>query len=52
MLLSTAMFGDAAVPVPSRVIDDVDVRDLDQRHVVPNMGDPAVRGVWFPRGFG
>ena len=31
------------------VISDVDVRTLDQDHVVPNMGPPSVQGVWFPR---
>jgi hypothetical protein len=30
------------------VVEDVDVRDLDQNHVVPNMGPPNFRGVWFP----
>lgn len=29
-------------------ISNVDVRSLDQSHVVPNMGPPNVRGVWFP----
>jgi hypothetical protein len=29
-------------------IRDVDVRTLDQKHVIPNMGPSAVRGVWFP----
>jgi len=28
---------------------DVDVRELDQRHVVPNMGPPSIFGVWYPR---
>jgi hypothetical protein len=28
----------------------VDMRDLDQNHVVPNMGNWFVRGVWYPRG--
>ena len=28
---------------------DVDVRQLDQRHVVPNMGPPDMLGVWYPR---
>jgi hypothetical protein len=31
------------------IIEDVDIRDLDQGHVVPNMGPPNFRGVWFPR---
>ena len=30
------------------IVEDVDVRDLDQGHVVPNMGPPNFRGVWFP----
>jgi hypothetical protein len=29
-------------------LSDVDVGQLDQKHVVPNMGSPAVRGIWFP----
>ena len=29
--------------------EDVDVRDLDQRHVVPNMGPATFPGVWYPR---
>jgi hypothetical protein len=35
--------------VAAGVIEDVDVRDLDQGHVVPNMAPPNWRGVWFPR---
>lgn len=31
------------------VIPDVDIRTLDQDHVIPNMGPPSVQGVWFPR---
>ncbi len=31
------------------VIEDVDIRDIDQNHVVPNMGPPNFRGVWYPR---
>jgi hypothetical protein len=31
------------------VTADVDVRTLDERRVVPHMGPPIVRGVWFPR---
>ena len=30
------------------IVEDVDVRDLDQGHVIPNMGPPNLRGVWFP----
>ena len=30
------------------IIEDIDVRELDQNHVIPNMGPPNYRGVWFP----
>ena len=32
------------------VVADVDIRLLDQAHVVPNMGLVVERGVWYPRG--
>lgn len=31
------------------VVPDVDVRTLDEGHVIPNMGPPAIRGVWYPK---
>lgn len=34
---------------PHEVVEDVDIRTLDQHHVVPNMGPPNFKGVWFPR---
>jgi hypothetical protein len=35
-------------PEPTLVIQDVDVSDLDEGHVLPNMLSPADRGIWFP----
>ena len=32
----------------AQVVEDVDVRDLDQKHVIPNMGPPSFKGVWYP----
>jgi hypothetical protein len=31
-----------------QVIADIDVSTLDEKHIRPNMGNPAVRGLWFP----
>ena len=31
-----------------KTIEGVDIRNLDQGHVVPNMNPPNFRGVWFP----
>lgn len=30
------------------VIEDIDIRLLDQGHVIPNMGVVTFKGVWFP----
>lgn len=36
------------LPPVRRVIKDVDVTTLDEGHVLPNIGDVSVRGVWYP----
>ena len=30
------------------VVTNIDIRNLDQNHVIPNMNPPNYRGVWFP----
>jgi hypothetical protein len=36
---------------PRRVTHVHDVTELDQDHVVPNMGNWLRRGVWYPLGY-
>jgi hypothetical protein len=38
-------------PLPSirNVIEEIDVSTLDPDHVLPNIGVPIWRGIWFPR---
>ena len=36
---------------PSHVIRIHDATELDQNHVVPNMGNWLKRGVWYPLGY-
>jgi hypothetical protein len=31
------------------IVENVDIRSLDQKHVIPNMGPPSFIGVWYPR---
>jgi hypothetical protein len=50
-LLRDTVFGGEALPPFDEVVEDVDVRALDQRHVIPNMEPPVWRGVWFPKGY-
>jgi hypothetical protein len=33
------------------VVDDVDIRSLDQDHIVPNIGPVNFRGIWYPNLF-
>ncbi|MDE1461026.1 hypothetical protein [Spartinivicinus poritis] len=49
-LLKSKVFKDI-VPPPKSVEEDVDVSTLDTGHVLPNMGNVTVRGIWFPLGY-
>jgi hypothetical protein len=52
-ILRHLVFQDDAETMPEVVelVPDVNVRDLDQGHVVPNMNPPNWRGIWFPKGY-
>jgi hypothetical protein len=47
LIRMVALRGDPVPPI-AQVVKDVDLRTLDEGHVLPNMGDSSVRGVWFP----
>jgi hypothetical protein len=40
---------EAPLPPINRIIADVDVSTLDEKHVLPNMNPPSWRGIWHPR---
>jgi hypothetical protein len=42
------VFEGVEMPGIENIIENVDVSKLDAKHVRPNMGSPAVRGVWYP----
>jgi hypothetical protein len=50
-LVRERVFEGADLPKLSRVDEDIDVSRLDAAHVRSNMGNPAVRGIWFPLGY-
>ena len=47
-LVRLQLFGGEPLPGQPEVLEYVDVRELDANHVLPNMGDPSIRGVWYP----
>jgi len=49
-LVRERVFASAPLPPIASVAEDVDVSGLDEDHVLPNMGNVMIRGVWFPRG--
>ena len=50
-LLKNKVFKDMGLPDIENVIQDVDVSTLDSGHVLPNIGNVSIRGVWFPLGY-
>lgn len=50
-LVRDRVFGGNALPPIGMCIEDVNVSNLDEGHVLPNMGSPSIRGVWFPLGY-
>ena len=49
-ILRRDVFGCELPPLRSEAAD-VDVSQLDEGHVLPNIWPPNWRGVWFPRGY-
>jgi hypothetical protein len=48
-ILKTSFFSEIEMPKIIKVIENVNINELDQTHVIPNMNPPIYRGVWFPR---
>ena len=51
-LLQDRVFGEHGVPRIVECIENIEQTALDQKHVLPNIGDAAIRGIWFPQGYG
>jgi hypothetical protein len=47
-LIEEKVFPIFGVREIAEVLENVDISTLDENHVRPNMGNPIVRGVWFP----
>lgn len=47
-ILNAKVFKYQGMPPIKKQIENVDIRDLDQGHVIPNMSVLTERGVWFP----
>jgi hypothetical protein len=50
-LLQHKVFRNQQLPPLEKCIENVEQSELDTKHVLPNSGDPSVRGIWFPLGY-
>jgi hypothetical protein len=50
-ILDEKIFHTIKQPSLKKFVENVDIRTLDQGHVIPNMKPPVYRGVWFPLGY-
>ena len=50
-MVQERVFGGRPLPEMKSIARDLDVSTLDPKHIRPNMGNPAVLGIWFPMGF-
>ena len=51
LLLKDQLFRKEEMPRIKNLIENIHFKDLDQNHVVPNMGPITERGVWYPNYF-
>lgn len=49
-LMRDRLFDGQPLPPVSKMIEDVDIATLDGNYVLPNIGLPLIRGIWFPVG--
>jgi len=47
-VLRVALFPREPLPPVHTVIEDVDLRALDAKHILPNITPPVWCGVWYP----
>ncbi|MEM9332714.1 MAG: hypothetical protein AAGA53_15425 [Pseudomonadota bacterium] len=48
LVIKAKVSGKEELPPIERVTEDIKFSDLDQNHVVPNMGAMSVKGIWYP----
>ena len=48
-IMQIFLLRDPGMPLFKAVIVDIDVSTLDPRHILPNIGVPVWRGLWYPK---
>lgn len=48
-IMKRDLFINESMPEIREVVENVDLSTLDKSHVLPNIGPPVDRGIWFPK---
>lgn len=47
-IIAERVYKSDVLPEIATLVEDVDMSTLDEKHVLPNIGNVFVRGVWYP----
>ena len=50
-LIESKIFKSKSMPRIIKIVEDIDISQLDSKHVLLNMSSPANKGIWFPTGY-
>ena len=50
-LIKKHMFSGREIPAIKEIRCRISLDEIDQKHVRPNMGNPTIKGIWFPLGY-
>jgi hypothetical protein len=50
-ILANKIFKNTTLPEIINCVENIDIRTLDQGHIIPNMWSPSERGIWYPLGY-
>jgi hypothetical protein len=50
-LVTERLFAGFPEPKVRKIVPDIDVSSLDERNVLPHIGNVLRRGIWFPLGY-
>lgn len=50
-LIKKKVFNNKELPSIVDIIENVNISSLDAGHVISNMGNIFIKGIWFPKGY-
>ena len=51
-IIQETVFPSKPLPPITDITENIKIADLERNHVLPNIGNPGIRGIWFPLSYG